>query len=340
MLDDRATLAAIHAVRSACGVARAVQRDLQRVQHLTKDDRSPVTVADFAVQAIVAIELANALGEVNIVGEEQAAALRNVENAAVLDAVVAAVRTHWAGATPEDVLNAIDACDHDASADSFWTLDPVDGTKGFLRGEQYAIALARIEHGHVRLGVLGGPNLPIDQTRPLDQPDPDGVLYWAAAGFGTWEQRVNESDSDPNRIRFMPRDPDDPIRLCESVEKAHSKQSDTERILEWLGNAIEPVRLDSQCKYAVVAREQADAYLRMPTSETYREKIWDHAAGALIASEAGVAVTDIAGAALDFSRGTRLEANRGIVCAEPRLHGRLLEAIEGLGLARADKVGG
>ena len=92
------------------------------------------------------------------------------------------------------------------------------------------------------------------------------------------------------------------------------------------------MRLDSQCKYAVVARGQADAYLRMPTSKTYVEKIWDHAAGSIIATEAGAVVTDINGAALDFTHGRQLETNRGVVCAVPHVHGQIIEAIERLGI--------
>ena len=62
--------------------------------------------------------------------------------------VVDAVRTERPNVTVDEVLDAIDRCDHDASAESYWTLDPVDGTKGFLRGQQYAIALARIDGGN------------------------------------------------------------------------------------------------------------------------------------------------------------------------------------------------
>jgi len=47
---------------------------------------------------------------------------------------------------------------------SLWTLDPIDGTKGFLRREQYAIALAFIRDGRVELGVLGCPEL-VDGNR-------------------------------------------------------------------------------------------------------------------------------------------------------------------------------
>jgi 3'(2'), 5'-bisphosphate nucleotidase len=119
------------------------------------------------------------------------------------------------------------------------------------------------------------------------------------------------------------------IRVCESVEVAHSRHDDVERVIELAGgkDAAQSARLDSQCKYAVVARGQADAYLRMPTKKGYVEKIWDHAAGMLIAQEAGAIVTDITGAPLDFSCGRSLQANRGIVCAAAGLHARLIDAI-------------
>ena len=88
------------------------------------------------------------------------------------------------------------------------------------------------------------------------------------------------------------------------------------------------VRLDSQCKYAVVARGQAEVYLRLPSKKGYVERIWDHAAGALIAQEAGCVVTDVFGKPLDFSHGRGLEANKGVVVAPVALHGRIIAAIE------------
>ena len=163
---------AIRTVAGACGVARSVQHDhggLERIRKITKDDRSPVTVADFAVQAAIAADLLARDGGSLIVGEEKAGVLRRPEQAPVLEAVIDAVRIVRPGASPGEVLEAIDRCDHDGTGDAFWALDPIDGTKGFLRGQQYAIALARIENGHVVLGVMGCPNLPADQSRPLDE---------------------------------------------------------------------------------------------------------------------------------------------------------------------------
>ena len=90
--------------------------------------------------------------------------------------------------------------------------------------------------------------------------------------------------------------------------------------------------MDSQAKYAVVARGEADIYLRLPTRADYREKIWDHAAGALIVAEAGGTVTDIHGRPLEFHHGRELAANRGVIVTNGRLHDRVLEAIRELGI--------
>jgi len=332
--QDEVTKAALEAVSNACKVARGVQLNLEQVRAITKDDRSPVTVADYAVQAIVALELKRALGtDVNIVGEEHAGVLREDKNATVREAVINSVRLLHPNASEDSILSAIDECDHDGSAGVYWTLDPVDGTKGFLRGQQYAIALARIEHGSVKLGVMGAPNLPMNQSQPLDEADKHGTIYIASSGYGTWEYRADDVAATPNRIKIMPEDPTEPLRACESVESGHSDQSGTARLMERLGGAGEPARLDSQAKYAVVARGQADAYLRLPTSKTYVEKIWDHAAGSLIAQEAGAVVSDVSGQPLDFTHGRLLSANRGIICAVGHWHGKIIDAIRELGIA-------
>ncbi len=313
------------AVAEAMRVARVIQGRIKHTPGLVKSDRSPVTVADFAVQALICLRLRAVLGELLVVGEESAAMLRSEAAAAIRDAVTMAVRIVWPEITPEAVLAAIDAGTHDATAPAFWTLDPIDGTKGFLRGGQYAISLAYIERGQVTVGAMGCPNLSPDFDRSFADPDPVGLLYYARRAVGAW---VTTPDGAPAGDQAVRCGTDHgPIRVCESVESGHSKQDDSARIVAALGGASTPLRLDSQCKYAVVARGQADAYLRLPTRADYVENIWDHAAGMLIAAEAGAEITDIDGRPLDFSCGKGLSRNRGIVCASPRFHARILEAI-------------
>ncbi len=323
MTDPTLLSTARTAVAEAMRVARLIQGRIQGTPGLMKSDRSPVTVADFAVQALICLRLRAALGQFLLAGEESTGLLRSEAGAAVTEAVAGAVRILWPDITPAEVLAAIDAGGHDASAPAYWTLDPIDGTKGFLRGGQYAISLAFIERGRVKIGVLGCPNLSPDFDRPFADPDPVGLLYYADLGGGAWVSSPDGIESTAVRCGTS----EEPIRVCESVESGHSKQDDSARVIAALGGAGRPARLDSQCKYAVVARGQADAYLRFPTRADYVENIWDHAAGMLIAAEAGATITDIDGRPLDFSCGKGLSRNRGIVCASPRFHARILEAI-------------
>ena len=96
-----------------------------------------------------------------IVAEEDARQLRDAPDPLRVS-VVQHVGAEIAGAEQEQVLAWIDRGGAEPAGGRFWTLDPIDGTKGFLRGEQYAVALALVENGRVVLGVLGCPNLPMN----------------------------------------------------------------------------------------------------------------------------------------------------------------------------------
>ena len=284
---------------------------------LEKGDRSPVTVADFGAQALICRTLREAFPDDAIVAEEDTSALpRNMA-----DEIVQRVQEVRPGCSMHDVLTWIDYGAATGTPSRFWTLDPIDGTKGFLRGEQYALALALVEDSQVHLGVLACPALD------------GGLLFLAVRGTGAWQQDLaGSSASKPVNVsttQQLPR-----ARLCESVESAHSAHQDSTRLATYLGLCAPPVRLDSQAKYAIVARGEADLYLRLPTRPNYREKIWDHAAGALLLYEAGGCVTDIYGHALDFSHGATLAKNRGVVASNGVLHPRVIDAIEALGIGK------
>ena len=139
-------IAGIQAVRAAARVCRSVQQRLATAEALEKKDKSPVTVADFASQAIVCERLLRALPEDAVVGEEGSEELRQPEQAALLEAVVREVGSETAGDSAQ-ILEWIDRGGADARGDRYWTLDPIDGTKGFLRGEQYAVALGPDREG-------------------------------------------------------------------------------------------------------------------------------------------------------------------------------------------------
>lgn len=307
---------AVSAVRAASEVCKKVQADLVTAATLEKKDKSPVTVADFAAQAVVCAALQKAFpgAGVPVVGEEDSKELRE-DAAAELRGKVAA----HAGMSEDAALSAIDHGgfdpQNDASVSTYWTLDPIDGTKGFLRGQQYAVALGLIEDGKVVLGVLGCPNLD------------GGLLMAAVRGQGSKKLSLDGAGVDGEAVSVSAVTDPAQANFCESVESGHSDQDASVKIATELGITAEPYRIDSQCKYAAVARGDAAIYLRLPTRPGYREKIWDHAAGTIVVEEAGGIITDVRGKPLDFSLGRTLEDNRGVIATNGKFHDRVVQVV-------------
>jgi len=314
---------AIEAVLKACDLCKTVQANLVSEESMAKKDKSPVTVADFGAQAVVSQALRAAFPDDPLVGEEDAAELRMDKNEELRNRVFSNVRQVIADMGDDEILDAIDHGTYEGGPTGrHWTLDPIDGTKGFLRLDQYAVALALIENGEVILGILGCPNLPID-GKNFD--GPSGCLFIAEKGCGSFMRTIDDPTETPVNVT----DISDPAQasFCESVEKAHSSQSDSAKVAELLGIAVEPYRIDSQCKYAAVARGDASIYLRLPTRKGYEEKIWDHAAGAIVITEAGGTVTDVRGTPLNFSIGRTLRDSLGVIVTNGKLHDPVVAAV-------------
>lgn len=327
---DRELEVALSAVRQASRACRAVQQSLDP-HTLAKDDRSPVTIADFASQALVARTLLDAFPGDPLVGEEDAAALRDPANAERLRQVHARVSAE-VPVTEGDVLRLIDRGSTDGARARQWVLDPVDGTKGFLRAEQYAVALALLVEGVVQVAALACPSLPCSSESSLREgPDaPVGTLFFAVRGAGSYAAPLFEGG--PARpIHVSSRSEPASLRVCESVEAAHTAHDRSAELARRLGITATAVRLDSQAKYGVVARGDAELYLRLPTRPGYMEKIWDHAAGTLVVQEAGGTVTDVDGRPLDFGRGRELRANRGVVVSHGPCHDLVVATLRALG---------
>lgn len=311
---------AVEAVREASLLARRIQREMVSGA-LTKDDRSPVTVADFAVQALIARRLAEQIPGSTLIGEESADALRIEEGIATLDQITDFVRAAIPDATPEEVCGLIDRGSGEPPTD-YWTLDPIDGTKGFLRREQYAVALAHVREGKIELGVLGCPEI----TSGI------GSVVIAVRGQGTWRTTL-AGDVDWYRLHVSDRHDPTTARILRSVEKSHTNVDEIGQLAAKLGTTEAPLGMDSQAKYVVLAHGAGEVLLRLlsPSRPDYREKIWDQAAGSIVIEEAGGRITDLDGKPLDFSHGRTLAKNRGIVATNGHLHEAVLNALSALG---------
>lgn len=311
----------LEAVRLACGVTTAVQQAMAErgAEKLDKADDSPVTVADFASQAIICRHIRQYFPDAQIVAEEDSRALQAPVNATALAQVVHYVNSVVHEGDAVQVSQWIDA-GNGSPAGRYWVLDPIDGTKGFLRGEQYAIALALIEDGTPAWGFLGCPNYEAEDGTI-------GRIFVAQRGAGAAELTLTGEWVRESHV--SPRPTFEGTRMAESVEVLHKHYGLAHRVKVALGMRVESLLMDSQAKYAAVASGAAEVYLRAPNPRTpdYRENIWDHAAGWLLVQEAGGIISDIQGKPLDWSQGRRLDENIGIVAAPPALHGAVVQQI-------------
>ena len=330
--DNLILQTAIEAVVKACSLSRNVQNIMLDGDSISKQDRSPVTVADYGAQAVVSHELAARFPDIPLMGEEDSSQLTLPQNNGIKNLVMEHVREINASLSEREILQAIDRGIYEGGASGrFWCLDPIDGTKGFLRREQYATALALIEDGEVELGVLGCPNLPGNLNDPGNSA---GSLFMAVRGQGAHTARI-DSHEEWNEIHVDDQKDTVDAKFCESVESAHSSHDHSKMIAEALNVQSSPVRMDSQCKYGIVARGDASIYLRLPkgsiepeNSDRYIEKIWDHAAGSIIIEEAGGSVSDIYGRKLNFAEGRTMRKNVGVIVTNGILHERVLAAVQ------------
>jgi HAL2 family 3'(2'),5'-bisphosphate nucleotidase len=290
-------------------------------------------------------------------------------------AAVGAARAQLLGGgdswTEDDVADAIAAGELGAHAaaqggggGSYFVLDPIDGTKGYVRGaaepgagHQYCVGLAYVRDGVPVIGVLGCPALPFPAlSRRRDGGGGGGsdeaaagagagargsgsvgTLFSAQVGCGATQEPLGAHDepagAEPTRTPVhtgalaVEADAAGAV-LCESFETAHSDHALSAAVARHLGIRAPAVRLDSMCKYGLLARGDGHVYLRFPRPG-YVEWVWDHAAGLVVLAEAGGVVTDARGRRLDFSRGAKLTENEGVVAsASPALHARVLAAVE------------
>lgn len=320
---------ALRAAASAARLCRIVQAEMVGSDTLSKADKSPVTVADLGSQAIVCRILREAFPKDAILAEESASALLEEKNRHILERATGFVSRLFPDVTPQKLCQWIDWAER-VAGHRHWCLDPIDGTKGFLRHDQYAVALALVIQGEVRLGVLACPDLPGDLKDPNAS---DGVILYAVKDRGAFQLPLEGAEA--VRVHVSKCGPGSPsLRICESFESSHSNHEGQARLAGALGITAPSIRMDSQAKYCLVARGDADIYLRLPNPQSphYKEKVWDHAAGSLLVTEAGGKVTDAHGKPLLFGQGDRLMGNIGVVATNGHVHEEVLDILQEEGL--------
>lgn len=310
--------AALAAVTLAATATHTIQKQLASAGEVSKEDRSPVTAADFASQTIIVHTLMTRFLDIGFIAEESAKDLVKPENATVLALTGAAVRKACPTLSDREIIEILER-PRAVNRERAWVLDPVDGTKGFLRDAQYAIALGFLEAGTVRIGVLGCPRYRVANGE-------EGAFFIAVKGQGAYVKSISGA---VRSISVDGRSSTKGARMVTGVEAAHANLDVQSVIREELEMLPDTLKMDGQGKYGAVACGDGAVYLRLPNPKTpdRKECIWDHAAGALLLEEAGGRITDCAGTDLDFGQGERLTRNTGVVATTRLLHERVMASV-------------
>ncbi len=225
----------------------------------SKADDSPVTQADKAANTFIETALKKLAPEIPVVSEE----------------------------------GTQQALDENAT---FWLVDPVDGTKSFIRGDdEFTVNIALIENRRAILGVLGVPA--------------QGNIYKAALGHGAWKKPVG--DAPWEAIKVSQTQKTEPQRVMSS--QSHRSPSLEAWLEEQSVTVKERVGASSALKFGLIAEGAADIYPRMgPTME------WDTAAGHCLIEAAGGTLTQLDGSAFLYGKATYL--NGGFIARGAVIH--------------------
>ncbi|XP_015065952.1 putative PAP-specific phosphatase, mitochondrial [Solanum pennellii] len=329
--------AAVDVVERACRLCVDVKSLLfsDDDKILEKNDQTPVTIADFGVQALVSLEMNRLFPSIPLVAEEDSSFLRSTNLVGAVVDVVANKATFRDEVTEDSVLKAIDRGGKDAynfgpNPATYWVLDPIDGTRGFVKGVEalYVVALALVVEGQIVLGVMGCPNWDEDyfvscvtgvqETRNIFSKS--GMIMVSHVGCGTWKQRL----SDKLTIELSQSWTRCSVDGCQVLKEARfctpesqkwesfplsssfNAKTDSEKIGK--GDILlVPACCGSLCKYMMVASGRASVFLLRATTRKVMKKIsgyapaWDHAVGIICVHEAGGKVTDWEGSSIDFA---------------------------------------
>ncbi|KAH6608281.1 hypothetical protein Trco_004594 [Trichoderma cornu-damae] len=314
---------------------------------ITKDDFSPVTIADFAIQALLVATFKEAFPNDTLVAEEDAADLR--ANDALLGRVWELLNTI---AQDDDVLKGgcrlpqtkDQMCDlidqagtsHPGGAGSgrVWVFDPIDGTRTYLRGELYGINAGLIVDGKQTLGVVACPNLSLNHRGTLHNsnvdPDGKGCLVYAVKGEGAFVRPLRGGRQAPlpitlpknlaaQRLSFVTCtglvDP--------ALDGVHEAVAERLRV-PFPGTDLVPWVL----RWAAMALGIGNTTVWVYKSRDRYAKIWDHAGAMLLFEETGGKITDVHGRDIDLSAGRKLSANFGFVAAPVDVHAKVLRAVQ------------
>ena len=270
-----------------------------------------MTETNYKPEIAVATELARAAGAVLLrhynspfLVEQKVNALQETEEVTAADReanelIVSRLKREF----PEDGILAEESTDteHRLEKDRVWLIDPMDGTKNFIRRDgDFAVQIGLAVNGESVLGTV---------YQPVRE-----VLYRAVRGSGSW---IEEKDRAARRMSVSHRT--NPNEMVLASSRSH-RSPRMEQVVSTFQFKNEVRRGSVGVKIGLITEQQADLYLHLSPST----KQWDTCGPEIILHEAGGRLTDLFGQPLRYN-GIRIDNRNGVVATNGAAHNMVIE---------------
>jgi 3'(2'), 5'-bisphosphate nucleotidase len=298
---------------------------------VSKNDQSPVTIADFAIQALLAASFKRAFPNDVLVGEEDAGKLR--QDQSLLETVwkllqwlaedESASKQCTLPASREDMCDLIDQCgtSQPSSSQRTWIFDPIDGTKAFVSGHLYAINIGLLVNGQQTVGAVGCPNLPNDAQAPLRNEDVDpkgeGCIVYAVKGHGSFVRPLADIDTPHRRLSVTPITNTKDLRFVSCLRHVQSALPGIHDTIAQRLDAPAPTcdLIAWVLRWVALAMGLGNATVWVYKDRQRFGKVWDHAGAMLLFEEAGGHIRCTLEKEIDLASGRLMDQNFGFVAA-------------------------
>jgi len=268
-----------------------------------KKDDSPVTLADFASQIFIISSIKKHFPEDQIIAEEESSVFLDSDAENIIKRCYTSVNITF----EENLKNTLNY--RGSSSKRQWTVDPIDGTKGFQKGLAYAIGMGFMIQGEPTVCAIGVPNY---KNTSL-------TIFSAEKNHGA---KVSYGDQNFAKISVSNKNDFKKFRICHSLHYNKPWVLDFARSIG-ISNVIP---LDSMAKLCMVADGSSELYIKPLNMQ--RSFTWDFLPGELLIKEAGGKITDIRGNPIQYVNDKCKITAPGLIASNGIMHEELLNALK------------
>jgi 3'(2'), 5'-bisphosphate nucleotidase len=276
---------------------------LKQISSFTKEDDSPVTLADFASQIFIISNIKNSFPGDQIIAEEESGVLLNSNAENAIRKCFKSLKID----VGEELKNTLNYRGN--SSKRQWTVDPVDGTKGFQRNLAYAIGIGFMVRSEPTICAISVPNYSNTELSIFSAQKNHGAK--ASYGEKSFTNIKVSETSDPNTSRMS--------------YSLHYNKPWVLDLAKSLG-ITDFIPMDSMAKLCMVAEGSAEIYVK-PMS-IHRSFTWDFLPGELLVREAGGMVTDLKGNSVKYVNEKCVVSAPGLIASNGFIHNDLIEALK------------